>query len=48
LRKDHPHLKMVVTQDAISPNGPYIRFLKELGFGWVGKRRGEMGIIPVG
>jgi len=31
LRKDHPHLKMVVTQDAISPNGPYIRFLKEQG-----------------
>jgi hypothetical protein len=31
LRKDHPHLKMVVTQDAISPNGPYIRFLQEQG-----------------
>jgi hypothetical protein len=28
-RKDHPHLKVIVTQDAISPNGPYIRFLKE-------------------
>lgn len=30
LRKEHPHLEMVVTQDAISPNGPYIRFLKEM------------------
>jgi len=30
-RKEHPHLKVVVTQDAISPNGPYIRFLKETG-----------------
>jgi hypothetical protein len=29
LRQEHPHLKIVVTQDAISPNGPYIRFLKE-------------------
>jgi len=29
LRREHPHLKIVVTQDAISPNGPYIRFLKE-------------------
>ena len=29
-RKEHPHLEMVVTQDAISPNGPYIRFLKEM------------------
>jgi len=30
LRQDHPHIKFVVTQDAISPNGPYIRFLKEM------------------
>jgi hypothetical protein len=29
-RKDHPHLEVVVTQDAISPNGPYIRFLQEM------------------
>jgi len=27
-RKDHPHLKVIVCHDAISPNGPYIRFLK--------------------
>lgn len=30
LRLEHPHLEVVVTQDAISPNGPYIRFLKEM------------------
>jgi hypothetical protein len=30
-REEHPHLKVVVTQDAISPNGPYIRFLTETG-----------------
>jgi hypothetical protein len=29
LRHEHPHMQIVVTQDAISPNGPYIRFLKE-------------------
>ena len=28
-REEHPHLKIVVTQDGISPNGPYIRFLKD-------------------
>jgi hypothetical protein len=28
-RKDHPHLKVIVCHDAISPNGPHIRFLKE-------------------
>ena len=33
--QDHPHLKIVVTQDAISPNGPYIRFLKELGYHFI-------------
>jgi hypothetical protein len=31
LRQEHPHLDIVVTHDAISPNGPYIRFVKELG-----------------
>jgi hypothetical protein len=30
LRNEHPHFKIVVTQDAISPNGPYIRFLTEM------------------
>jgi hypothetical protein len=29
-RAEHPHLKVVVTHDAISPNGPYIRFLKAM------------------
>lgn len=30
LRKEHPHLKLVVTQDAIAPNGPYIQFLGQM------------------
>lgn len=29
---EHPHLEIVVTHDAISPNGPYIRFVKNLGY----------------
>ncbi len=33
--RDHPHLKIVVTQDAISPNGPYIRFINELGYHFI-------------
>jgi hypothetical protein len=33
--RDHPHLKIVVTQDAIAPNGPYIRFVKDLGYHFI-------------
>ena len=32
---EHPHLKIVVTQDAISPNGPYIRFLTDIGYRFI-------------
>jgi hypothetical protein len=28
LRKDHPHLKLIVTEDALSPNAPHIQTLK--------------------
>lgn len=34
-RAEHPHLKIVVAQDAISPNGLYIRFLKENGYHFI-------------
>jgi hypothetical protein len=34
-RQQHPHLEIVVTQDAISPNGPYIRFLEESGYHFI-------------
>lgn len=30
--REHPHLEIVVGQDGISPNGPYIRFVKDLGY----------------
>ena len=29
LRKDHPHLKLIVNEDALSPNAPHIRDLKK-------------------
>lgn len=32
---EHPHLRIVVVQDGISPNGPYIRFLKEIGYHFI-------------
>ena len=34
-RTEHPHLQIIVTQDAISPNGPYILFLKGLGYHFI-------------
>ena len=33
--KEHPHLRVVVVQDAISPNGPYIRFLGDIGYRFI-------------
>jgi hypothetical protein len=32
---EHPHLEIVVTHDAISPNGPYIRFVQDLGYHFI-------------
>jgi hypothetical protein len=32
---EHPHLEIVLTHDAISPNGPYIRFVKGLGYHFI-------------
>ena len=34
-KKDHPHLKMIVVQDALSANGPHIRFLEELNIRYI-------------
>ncbi len=35
VRREHPHLEIVVTHDAISPNGPYLRFVKDLGYHFI-------------
>jgi len=32
---EHPHLDIVVTHDALSPNGPYIRFVRSLGYHFI-------------
>jgi hypothetical protein len=32
---EHPHLEIVATHDAISPNGPYIRFVQGLGYHFI-------------
>jgi hypothetical protein len=32
---DHPHLEIVLTHDAIGPNGPYIRFVQDLGYHFI-------------
>jgi hypothetical protein len=32
---EHPHLEIVLTHDAISPNGPYIRFVQNLGYHFI-------------
>ena len=30
MRREHPHLKMIILEDGLSSNGPHIRLLKEL------------------
>jgi hypothetical protein len=35
LRVEHPHLKMIATEDALSPNGPHIDLLKELDYRFI-------------
>jgi hypothetical protein len=35
LHQEHPHLDFVLIHDAISPNGPYIRFVKDLGYHFI-------------
>jgi hypothetical protein len=34
-RKEHPHLKAIVTEDALSANGPHIKLLKELDLSFI-------------
>ena len=35
LRKDFPHLKMILLHDALSCNGPHIKMLQELDFNYI-------------
>ena len=35
IRKDHPHLKLVVVEDALSSNGPHIKHLQSLNYRFI-------------
>ncbi len=42
LRREHPHLPLVVVEDGLASNGPHVRLLKELGMRFVlGAKRGD-------
>jgi hypothetical protein len=35
LRREHPHLKIIITEDGLSSNAPHIRLMNELGFSFI-------------
>ena len=35
IRREHPHLKLIVVEDALAANGPHIGLLKELGMRFI-------------
>ena len=35
LRREHPHLPLLVVEDGLASNGPHVRLLKELGMSFV-------------
>ncbi|MDP6768373.1 MAG: hypothetical protein QF414_06730 [Arenicellales bacterium] len=35
LRREHPHLKLIVIEDALASNGPHIKLLRELQMGFI-------------
>lgn len=35
LRKEHPHLKMIITEDGLASNGPHIKLLKSLDMSFI-------------
>ena len=35
VRKDHPHLKLIVVEDALASNGPHIKHLQSLGLRFI-------------
>ena len=42
LRKDHPHLKLIVTEDSLSSNAPHIRTLQDHGLHYIlGVKEGD-------
>lgn len=46
LREDHPHLQIIITEDALSPNAPHIRDLQKYGFHFIlGVKEGDHGFL---
>jgi len=46
LRREHPHLKLVVVEDGLASNAPHIRLLKELGMHFIlGAKPGDHGSL---
>jgi len=46
LRREHPHLKLIVIEDALASNAPHIRLLKELGFRFIlGAKQSDHGFL---
>ena len=42
LRREHPHLPLLVVEDGLASNGPHVRLLKELGMGFLlGAKQGD-------
>lgn len=35
IRREHPHLKLIITEDALGSNGPHLRLLKELNMRFI-------------
>ena len=35
IRREHPHLKIIITEDSLASNGPHIRLLKELNMRFI-------------
>ena len=35
LRREHPHLKAIIVEDALASNGPHITHLKNKGFRYI-------------
>ena len=50
VRREHPHLKLVVVVDALASNGPHIKHLKGLGLRFIlgAKRADHEAAVRVG
>ena len=35
ISQEHPHLRFVVTEDALSANGPHVKLILSLGWGYI-------------